>query len=61
MHWLETIRRCFDLGSVVYTRHARLEMKGEKFGHILEKEVYEAVCSGEVERNIQRMLLTLVY
>jgi len=23
-------------------------MKGEKFGHILEKEVYEAVCSGEV-------------
>jgi len=23
-------------------------MKGERFGHILEKEVYEAVCSGEV-------------
>ncbi|MFP3899173.1 MAG: DUF4258 domain-containing protein [Dehalococcoidia bacterium] len=48
MHWIEIVRRCFDVGSVVYTRHARLEMKGEGFGHILEKEVYETVSGGEV-------------
>ncbi len=45
---IENIRRCFESDSVLYTYHARFEMKNEEFGQIKEHEVYEAICTGEV-------------
>jgi hypothetical protein len=48
MDWIQKIRECFESDSVVYSRHAKLEMEKEEFGRIFEKEVYEAICSGEV-------------
>jgi len=46
--WLDSIQRCFRSDGVLYTRHAREEMKQEEFGRILEQEVHEAVLCGEV-------------
>lgn len=48
MDWVEAIKRCFDTDSVLYTSHARREMKQEPFGEIREEEVYEAIFSSEV-------------
>ncbi len=48
---IETIRRCFESGSVLYTYHARFEMKHEELGQIREHEVYEAIRTGEVIEN----------
>ena len=48
MDWVNTIKECFDTGSVLYTGHARHEMKYEPFGEIREKEGYEAVSTSEV-------------
>ncbi len=48
MDWSETIRRCFDLERVLYSGHARREMREEEFGPITDQELYEAICSGEV-------------
>ena len=45
---LDSIRQCFTLDNVVYTRHARQEMLGEEYGRIAEHEVFEAVEEGEV-------------
>ncbi|MEK7274721.1 MAG: DUF4258 domain-containing protein [Candidatus Desantisbacteria bacterium] len=48
MEWIQKIRKCFEFNSVFYTRHAKFEMENEEFGRILDYEVYEAVCSGDV-------------
>ena len=48
MNGIEKIQRCFGSDSIFYTGHAKFEMKNEEFGRILEREVYEAVCNGEV-------------
>lgn len=36
---------------IFYTHHAIIEMRNEKFGRILEKEVYEVILSGEIIEN----------
>ncbi|TAN44728.1 MAG: DUF4258 domain-containing protein [Nitrospirae bacterium] len=46
--WIEKIRHGFEADSVLYTRHAKIEMETEEFGRIFDNEVYEAVCKGEV-------------
>lgn len=48
MNWMQKIRDSFEINSVFYSRHAKVEMEIEEFGRIFEHEVYEAVCSGEV-------------
>lgn len=48
MNWVEAIKSCFDADSVLYTTHARREMKEERFGEIREEEVHEAISCGEV-------------
>ena len=48
MHWPETIRRCFEADRVLYSGHARHEMRQEEFGPITDQELYEAICTGEV-------------
>ena len=48
MDWMQNIQECFEAESVFYTRHAKFEMENEEFGQILDNEVYEAICNGEV-------------
>lgn len=48
MHWPETIRRCFATERVLYSGHARREMRDEEFGPITDREVEEALQNGEV-------------
>ncbi len=48
MNRIWKIRDCFETHSLFYTRHAKFEMENEEFGRILEHEVYEAVCNGEI-------------
>lgn len=48
MDWPKTICRCFESDRILYSGHARREMREEEFGHITDQEVYEAVCAGEV-------------
>lgn len=45
--WIEKIRHGFESDTVLYTRHAKIEMETEEFGRIFDNEVYEAVCNGE--------------
>jgi len=45
---LAELQRCFREIRVLYTQHARREMRDEPFGHILEVEVYETILSGEI-------------
>ena len=45
---LITIQRCFKENKVLYTMHAREEMKQEEYGTIIEKEVYQAVLNGKI-------------
>ena len=47
MNWPETIRRCFDSERVLYSGHARREMREEEFGAITDQELYEAICTSE--------------
>lgn len=42
------IRKCFLENRVLYTQHARDEMRSEELGPIKEQEVFEAVQAGEV-------------
>ena len=42
------IRKCFLENRVLYTQHARDEMRSEELGPIREREVFEAVQTGEV-------------
>lgn len=48
MNWPETIRSCFESDRVLYSGHARREMREEEFGPVSDQEVYEAICGGEV-------------
>ncbi len=48
MNWIKTICKCFDLDKVLYSGHARNEMQSDKFGTIVDQEVYEAICNGKV-------------
>lgn len=48
MNWIKKIQECFESNSVFYTAHAKYEMENEPFGRIVDYEVYEAICSGEV-------------
>ncbi len=48
MDWVAIVKDCFQRNAVPYTRHARREMKQEEFGEISEREVFEAVFSGDV-------------
>lgn len=48
MDWLEIIRQCFDSDRILYSGHARREMREEEFGPISDQEVYEAISNGEV-------------
>jgi len=45
---IDEIRRCFYKERVLYTYHARREMRAEEFGVINEIEVHEAISSGEI-------------
>jgi hypothetical protein len=45
---LAELQRCFRENRVLYTQHARREMRAEPLGHILEHEVHEAILSGEI-------------
>jgi hypothetical protein len=45
---LKEIQTCFRSEKILFTKHARDEMEEEKFGEIREREVFEAVQSGEV-------------
>ena len=40
---LVELQHYFRENRVLYTQHARREMRDEPFGHILEQEVYEAI------------------
>ena len=46
--WLNDVKACFQLGAVLYSKHARDEMLNEEFGEIAEQEVYEAVSNSHV-------------
>lgn len=43
----DDVRTAFDLDRVLFTRHAREEMRAEPFGRIRERDVTEAVASSE--------------
>jgi len=45
---LDSVRKCFLLDRVLYTRHAKEEMLGEERGAITEGEVFEAIQEGEI-------------
>ena len=45
---IQKVQRCFESNSVLYTRHAKYEMKTEEFGRIFDHEVCEAIYNGEV-------------
>ena len=48
---LKHLRACFAADCVLYTRHARDEMRQEEFGPIHEQEVFEAIRSGKIIEN----------
>lgn len=48
MDWIQTLRMCFAKDAVLYTGHARREMKSEPLGEIKEGEISEAVSTCEV-------------
>ena len=48
MDIMQKIKECFASDAILYTRHAKYEMENEEFGRIVEREVYEAICNGEV-------------
>ncbi len=48
MNWSSEIRRCFDIDAVLYTGHARAEMRAEEFGPISDREVREAMSDCEI-------------
>lgn len=48
MDWIRKIRECFDSGAVFYSRHAKFEMENEELGRIFDREVYEAICNGDI-------------
>lgn len=47
MDWSATVRRCFDSDRVLYTGHARREMRREESGLISDSEIHQAISQGE--------------
>ncbi len=45
---LAWIRTCFAENRVLYTYHARREMRTEEFGPVCEYEVFEEIQNGEI-------------
>jgi hypothetical protein len=45
---LARLKACLAADRLLYTSHARKEMRAEEFGPINEQEVYETVASGKV-------------
>lgn len=45
---LDKIKECFNREKVLYTQHAKEEMRVEKFGIIKENEIFESVTNGEI-------------
>lgn len=45
---IEDILRCFDSDKVLYSGHARSEMRRDAFGSIADQEAYESICNGEI-------------
>jgi len=45
---LQCIQDCFEASQILYTRHARDEMRFEEFGPIREEEVADAIQSGRI-------------
>ena len=48
MDWPGILRRCFEEDRVLYSGHARREMREEDFGPISDQETDEAVASADV-------------
>ncbi len=48
MNWTQVVKRCFIADAVLYTSHARREMKGEEFGEIKDEEIFESILTCEV-------------
>jgi len=47
MTWPDRIRACFESQAILYTSHARAEMRSEEFGQIADQEVDEALSGCE--------------
>jgi hypothetical protein len=47
---LDKIQKCFEVKSVLFTKHAAFEMENEDLGEIFTRDVYEAVSSAELLR-----------
>ena len=47
MDWPSVLARCFAAESVLYSRHAREEMRTEELGRITDAEVAQAVAACE--------------
>ena len=45
---LKRLKDCFCKEKVFYSKHARDEMECDEFGEIRDKDVYEAIMSGEI-------------
>lgn len=45
---MQFIRQCYETNAVLYTAHARHEMRQEDFGEITDEEAYQAIFGGEV-------------
>jgi hypothetical protein len=48
---LQNIKKCFQSGKVLYTKHARQEMLNEELSEVSEEEVSEAVINGLIIMN----------
>jgi len=51
INFLEKIKNCFERDAVLYSNHAKEEMRIEEFGKIIDDEVFEAVCNGQIIEN----------
>ncbi|HBR17370.1 MAG: hypothetical protein A3G39_01485 [Deltaproteobacteria bacterium RIFCSPLOWO2_12_FULL_43_16] len=51
---LDKIKNCFKKDKVLYSFHAKEEMRNEEFGLISDKEICEAIMSGEVIESYQQ-------
>ena len=48
LNWPEVLRQCFEEDRVLYSRHARVEMRQEELGPVADEAVEERIGSGEV-------------
>ncbi len=45
---LENIQKSFQKNTVLYSRHALVEMRSEEFGRISDTEVFESILNSEI-------------